>query len=99
MDGTFGGEQAADKIKEVFGNTPGYADVAGLCRAATLQEIELQGWSLNPGRYVGLVAGEDVSDEDFNEQLVALNEELEVLNTQALELQTRIAQNVAWKLS
>jgi len=99
LDTTFGGDAAAAKINEVFGNTPGYADVAGLCRAATLQEIELQGWSLNPGRYVGVVAGEDVSDEDFNEQLVALNEELEVLNTQALELQTRIAQNVASILS
>ena len=74
-------------------------DMVGLCKAATLQEIEVQGWSLNPGRYVGVVAGEDVSDEDFNEKLVALNEELQVLNTQALELQTRIAQNVASILS
>jgi type I restriction enzyme M protein len=99
LDTTFGGDAAAAKINEVFGNTPDYADVAGLCRAATLQEIEVQGWSLNPGRYVGVVAGEDVSDKDFNEQLVALNEELEVLNTQALELQTRIAQNVVSILS
>ena len=28
-----------------------YADVVGLCKAATLKEIEAQGWSLNPGRY------------------------------------------------
>ncbi len=99
LDTTFGGDDALAKIKEVFGNTPAYADVAGLCKVATLQEIEAQGWSLNPGRYVGVAAGEDVSDEDFNEQLVALNEELEVLNAQALELQTRIAQNVASLLS
>ena len=99
LDVTFGGDAAAAKIKEVFGNKPAYADVAGLCKAATLQEIEAQGWSLNPGRYVGVTAGEDVSDEDFKEQLVALNEELEVLNAQALELQTRIAQNVASILS
>ena len=99
LDVTFGGDAAVAKIKEVFGNKPAYADVAGLCKAATLQEIEAQGWSLNPGRYVGVTAGEDVSDEDFKEQLVALNEELEVLNTQALELQTRIAQNVASILS
>ena len=99
LDTTFGGDAAAAKIKEVFGNKPAYADVAGLCKAATLQKIEAQGWSLNPGRYVGVTAGEDVSDEDFKEQLVALNEELEVLNTQALELQTRIAQNVASILS
>src|SRR5947207_14761321 len=28
-----------------------YRDEAGLCKAATLKEIEAQGWSLNPGRY------------------------------------------------
>jgi type I restriction enzyme M protein len=42
-----------------------------------------------------VVAGEDVSVEDFNEQLVALNEELEVLNAQARELEQTIASNVA----
>jgi type I restriction enzyme M protein len=31
-----------------------YADVLGLCKVATLDEIEAQGWSLNPGRYVGV---------------------------------------------
>jgi type I restriction enzyme M protein len=95
LDTTFGGDEALAKIKEVFGNKPAYADMAGLCKAATLQEIEAQGWSLNPGRYVGVVAGENVSDEDFIEQLVALNEELEMLNSQARELEQTIASNVA----
>lgn len=72
----------------------GYADVAGLCKAATIQEIEQQGWSLNPGRYVGVAKGEDLSDEDFKEKLEALNEELEVLNAEARELEARIAENV-----
>jgi type I restriction enzyme M protein len=31
-----------------------YRDVPGLCKVATLDEIEAQGWSLNPGRYVAL---------------------------------------------
>ena len=39
--------------------------------------------------------GEDVSDEDFNQQLVAMNEELEVLNAKARELEQTIAVNVA----
>ena len=72
-----------------------YRDIPGLCKAATLAEIDAQGWSLNAGRYVGVAAGEEVSDENFKEKLEALNEELEVLNSEALELQTRIAQNVA----
>ena len=63
----------------------------GLCRAATLKEIEAQGWSLNPGRYVGVAPGEAVSDEDFKEQLETLNEELETLNAQARELEATIA--------
>jgi len=71
-----------------------YRDIAGLCKAATLKEIEAQGWSLNPGRYVGVAAGEALSDEDFKEQLETLNEELETLNAQARELEDTIAKNV-----
>lgn len=67
----------------------------GLCRAATLPEIEAQGWSLNPGRCVGVAPGEAVSDEDFKEQLSTLNEELQTLNVQARELEQTIARNVA----
>ena len=94
-DSTFGGEEAEAKLTEIFGTTHAYADVPGLCKAATLAEIEAQGWSLNPGRYVGVAAGEAISDEDFREQFEALNEELETLNAQARELEEIIARNVA----
>jgi type I restriction enzyme M protein len=95
LDFTLGGDEASSKVQEVFGKKPKYADVAGLCRAATLKEIEAQGWSLNPGRYVGVAPGEVVSDEDFKEQLETLNEELEALNLQARKLEKTIASNVA----
>jgi type I restriction enzyme M protein len=72
-----------------------YRDIPGLCKAPTLKEIEAQGWSLNPGRYVGVAPGEAVSDEDFKAQLETLNEELELLNAQARELEATIASNVA----
>ncbi|MGI8820257.1 MAG: N-6 DNA methylase, partial [Chthoniobacterales bacterium] len=94
-DFTLGGDDARAKLEEVFGKKPRYADVAGLCKAATLAEIEAQGWSLNPGRYVGVAPGEAVSDEDFKEQLGTLNGELETLNAQARELEETIAGNVA----
>jgi type I restriction enzyme M protein len=94
-DLTLGGEETAAKLKEVFGRQPAYADILGLCKAASLKEIEVQGWSLNPGRYVGVIPGEVVSDEDFKAQLEALNEELETLNTQARTLEKTIAANVA----
>ena len=107
LDFTLGGDEARAKIQEIFGEaadsktprsalrTPRFKDVPGLCRAATLKEIEAQGWSLNPGRYVGVAAGEAVSDEDFKEQLETLNEELETLNAQARDLEQTIAGNVA----
>ena len=71
-----------------------YADVLGLCKVATLAEIEAQGWSLNPGRYVG-VAERATDDFDFKERLESLNEELERLNAEARELEERISENVA----
>ena len=83
------------KIEEVFGQKPSYADIPGLCKVATLSEIEAQGWSLNPGRYVGVAPGEEVSDEDFKAKFQALNEELEALNAQAHELEATIAKNAA----
>ncbi len=98
-DLTLGGEETAAKLKEVYGKKTAYADVPGLCKAATLAEIEAQGWSLNPGRYVGVAPGEEVSDEDFKSQLQTLNEELEQLNAQARELEQTIAANVASLLS
>ena len=71
-----------------------YEDVAGLCKATTVAEIEAQAWSLNPGRYVGV--GERAPDEfDFVERLGALQEELELLNGDALKLEQVIAQNAS----
>jgi type I restriction enzyme M protein len=64
-----------------------YSDVLGLCKVATLAEIEAQGWSLNPGRYVG-VAERAPDDFEFAERLEELNEE-------ARELEERIAENIA----
>ncbi len=70
-----------------------YADVPGLCKVATVKEVEAQGWSLNPGRYVG-VADRPADDFVFAERLEELNEELETLNVDARELEERIAGNV-----
>lgn len=71
-----------------------YRDVAGLCKIVTLKAIEEHGWSLNPGRYVGVVDNGD-DGVDFKERLEELNEELEKLNMEAKDLEERIAENVA----
>lgn len=70
-----------------------YADIPGLCKVSTLADIEAQGWSLNPGRYVGVAAREE-DDFDFKVRLEEQNEELEILNAEARELEERIAENV-----
>jgi len=70
-----------------------YADIAGLCKVATLKEVEAQGWSLNPGRYVG-VTEKNFDDVDFASRLEELSEELVVLNAEARELEDKIAENV-----
>ena len=70
-----------------------YTDIAGLCKIATKDDIEAQGWSLNPGRFVGVTARVE-DDFDFRERLEELNEELETLNIEARELEERIAENV-----
>jgi type I restriction enzyme M protein len=70
-----------------------YENVAGLCKVATLKEITEQGYSLNPGRYVGVAEGEE-EDFDFNEKLVELNKEFEKLNAEARGLEEKISENI-----
>jgi type I restriction enzyme M protein len=95
LDFTFGGDEARAKVHEVFGKKPRFAPVPGLCNAVSLKVIEEQGWSLNPGRYVGVVPGETVTNDDFKEQIKTLNEELTALNTKAHDLEETIARNLS----
>jgi type I restriction enzyme M protein len=90
--GVYGG-QGEGSLAEKFPKGK-YLDIPGLCKVATLKEIEAQGWSLNPGRYVG-ASERSADDSDFAERLEELNEELEVLNSEARELEDRVAQNVS----
>jgi type I restriction enzyme M protein len=84
---------SAELMKQNFPKKT-YVDVAGLCRVATLAEIEAQGWSLNPGRYIG-VAERAADDFEFTVRLEELHEELETLNSEARELEDLIAENVS----
>jgi type I restriction enzyme M protein len=63
-----------------------YVDVPGLCKVATIDEIEAQGWSLNPGRYVGTEV-EDLDDEVFEEKLAAAHLELREVAARAATLE------------
>jgi len=75
-----------------------YQDVIGLCKAATIDGedgIKDQDYSLNPGRYVGVVIEEDgLTEEEFKQELIQLNEELIRLNDNSKELERKIAENL-----
>lgn len=69
-----------------------YRDIPGLCRAATLQEIEEKNWSLTPGAYVG-VEEQKADDVDFAERMKAIHAELLALQKQSDELMATISRN------
>ena len=88
-------EQKKDELKALGYDRRSLYDRLLYRRVATVAEIEAQGWSLNPGRYVGVAPGQGHSDEEFREKVESLQEELESLHLEAARLQTLIAQNVA----
>lgn len=72
-----------------------YEDVTGLCKLATPEEVREQDYSLNPGRYVGVVIEEDGRTEaEFIDEILKLNDEFEMLNEEANKLESVISQNV-----
>lgn len=71
-----------------------YEDVTGLCKLATLAEVKEQDWSLNPGRYVGVVIEEDGKTEDeFVAEFEAMTRELSDLAASATALHQLIDGN------
>ncbi|MGV2419683.1 MAG UNVERIFIED_CONTAM: SAM-dependent methyltransferase, partial [Staphylococcus saprophyticus] len=75
-----------------------YQDVIGLCKVAKLDGedgIIDQDYSLNPGRYVGIVIEDDgMTAEQFQGNLSSLNEEFKQLNEEAKELEAQIEKNL-----
>jgi type I restriction enzyme M protein len=70
-----------------------YVDVPGFCKVATVADIEAQGWSLNPGRYVGTEAGEE-DDGLFAERLAELHAEFTTLSDEAEGLRRKVDEAV-----
>ncbi len=72
-----------------------YTDVTGLCKAASLDDIREQDYSLNPGRYVGVVIEEDgLTAEEFKAEMKSRHEELVKLNAEAAEVMEKIEGNI-----
>lgn len=79
-------------MNEVFTNGE-YHDISGLCKMVTIEEIKEQGWSLNPGRYVGVAEQKD-DNVDFKVRLEKLYEELELLNADSSGNEKIIKENI-----
>lgn len=72
----------------------GYADEAGFCCSATLDEIKKHDFVLTPGRYVG--APDEVEDgEPFAEKMARLTAQLQEQFAQNAELEGQIKLNLA----
>ena len=70
-----------------------FEDVAGLCKAVSIDDIAANDYSLTPGRYVGVAAAAEDDEDDFAETLRGIHAELAELNDKAVELAGRIAGN------
>ena len=78
-------------LTEKFGEGE-YADIPGLCRVATLEEIEAKGYSLTPGAYVGVAPTED-DGVDFHQRMTEIHKELLSLQEEANRLMETISRN------
>jgi len=78
-------------LTEKFGDGI-YTDVLGLCKVATLNEIEEKNWSLTPGAYVGVAPVEE-DDENFEERMTEIHKELLTLQAEANQLMDIISAN------
>lgn len=75
-----------------------YADVIGLCKAAPMDGedgIIDQDYSLNAGRYVGVLIEDDgLTFEEFREEMYSLNAEFTALSVEAKALEELITNNL-----
>lgn len=85
-------------LTDKFGEAGEYRDIPGLCRIATIEEVEAKNFSLTPGAYVG---AEEVVDDgiDFTARMKEIHAELERLQTQSAEIFSTIKENesLLWK--
>jgi type I restriction enzyme M protein len=72
-----------------------YEDVTGLCKLASQEEVKEQDYSLNPGRYVGVVIEDDgKTEEEFITEILQSNDLLNQLNLSARKLENILGNNI-----
>lgn len=85
-------------LTDKFGDEGTYRDIPGLCRIATVDDIERKQFSLTPGAYTG---AEEAKDDgvDFTTRMKEIHSELERLQNQSAEIFATIKENesLLWK--
>ena len=75
-----------------------YQDIVGLCKVAKLEGedgIIDNDYSLNAGRYVGVVIEDDgMTEEEFRTEMLSLNSEFAKLSADAKDLESEIEKNL-----
>lgn len=69
-------------------------DVEGLVKVVGHDELEVNNWSLTPGRYVGVASEEDDEDFDFEQAMREIHIEIEGLSAEAVDLAAEIKKNL-----
>lgn len=86
-----------DWLKERFPEGK-YRDVIGLCKVAKLEGedgVKDQDYSLNPGRYVGVVIEDDgMTEEEFKDKMLGLNKEYKALSDEVAGLENILDDNL-----
>jgi type I restriction enzyme M protein len=72
-----------------------YEDVVGLCKLASPADVKEQEYSLNPGRYVGVVVEENgKTEEEFIADVLSIRDELAILSCTQAKLESVISNNL-----
>lgn len=86
-----------DWLKERFPEGK-YRDVIGLCKVAKLEGedgVKDQDYSLNPGRYVGVVIEDDgMTEEEFKEKICSLKDEYNSISNDISKLEEVLNSNI-----
>ncbi len=85
-------------LTDKFGDKGTYRDIPGLCRIASIGDVEAKNFSLTPGAYTG---AEEVADDgiDFTARMKEIHAELEKLQNKSAEIFATIKANesLLWK--
>jgi type I restriction enzyme M protein len=86
-------KQESQVARSAVDKNEAYADIAGFCKSAQLEDIRKHGHVLTPGRFVGAEAAED-DGEAFEEKMPRLVGQLQAQFDESAKLEAQIKRNL-----